>query len=83
MSASNEADRTADISRLAGRHYVGLPTRRKETFPILIVGIGVYCFALGLMWIMGSILVSGIIAALGTGLIIADLHLNERARTGG
>lgn len=83
MSISNEADRTTDLNRLAGRSCVRLPKRNRGTLAILVVGLGAYFSALGLMWIMGSVLYSGIIAALGMALIVADLHFRDRARGGG
>ncbi len=84
LSVVNDQEATSilNTNSLIPKRYVRLPRKTRQRLPIIPLGVGAFSMGVGSLWVMGSLLFSGALAVIGTGLIIGGMHTEEKAKSG-
>ncbi len=77
-----EATPILNTNSLIPKRYVRLPRTTRQRLPIVPLGVGAFSLGVGSLWVMGSLLFSGALAVIGTGLIVGGMHSAEKAESG-
>ena len=85
LSAVDDDQEAASIlntNSLSPKRYVRLPRKPSKRLPIVPLGVGAFSMGVGSLWMTGSLLFSGALAVIGTGLIVGGMHSEEKAQSG-
>ncbi len=82
MVEDQEATSILNTNSLIPKSYVRLPRKTRQRLPIVPLGVGAFSMGVGSLWVMGSLLLSGALAVIGTGLIVGGMHSEEKVQSG-
>ncbi|MCK5290482.1 MAG: hypothetical protein KAR39_00495 [Thermoplasmata archaeon] len=77
-----EATSIMNANSLIPKRYVRVPQKTRKRLPIVPLGVGAFSTGVGFLWVTGSLLFSGALAVIGTGLIVGGMHSEEKAQSG-